>query len=110
MKILQEAVFCCENGAASASETCTRQCGRSWNTPNPPTRERIARCNLDPETEYLRNRERPACDACGQRLAFEQFQYEVFGVVLSADVVQVAGVRVIEGRDRLGLALEAGGT
>jgi hypothetical protein len=61
--------------------------GARGTRPTRPTRERIARCNLDPEAEYLRNRERPACDTCGQRLAFEQFQYEVFGVVLSADVV-----------------------
>ena len=62
--------------------------------------------DLDPEAEYLCERQRPAFDTCGQRLAFEQFEYEVLGVVLSADVVQAADVRVIERRDRLGLALE----
>ena len=64
--------------------------------------------DLDAEAEYLRERQRPAFDTCRQRLAFEQFEDEVLGVVLSADVVQAADVRVIERRDRLGLALEAG--
>ena len=64
--------------------------------------------DLDPEAEHLCERQRPAFDTCRQRLAFEQFEDEVVGVVLAADVVQAADVRVIEGRDRLGLALEAG--
>ena len=63
--------------------------------------------DLDAEAEYLRERQRPAFDTRGQRLAFEQFEHEVLGVVLSADVVQAADVRVIERGDRLGLAREA---
>jgi hypothetical protein len=54
-------------------------------------------CDFDPEAEHLSERQRPACDTCGQRLTFEEFQYEVLSVVLSADVVQPADVRVIEG-------------
>ena len=64
--------------------------------------------DLDPEAEYLCERQRSTFDTCGQRLTFEQFEHEVLGVVLSTDVVQAADVRVIERRDRLGLALEAG--
>ena len=64
--------------------------------------------DLDAEAEYLCERQRPAFDTCRQRLTFEQFEHEVLGVVLSADVVQAADVRVIEGRDRLGLARRSG--
>jgi hypothetical protein len=64
--------------------------------------------DLDAKAEDLCERQRPAFDTGRQRLAFEQFEYEILGVLLSADVVQAADVRVIEGRDRFGLALEAG--
>ena len=60
-------------------------------------------CDLDAKTEHLCKRERPAFDTCRQRLTFEQFEHEVLGVLLSADVVQAADVRVIESRDRFGL-------
>ena len=36
--------------------------------------------DLDPEAEYLRERERPAFDTRRQRLTFEQFEYEVLGL------------------------------
>ena len=52
--------------------------------------------DFDPEAEDLRERQRPTFDTCRQRLALEQFEDEVLGVVLSADVVQAADVRVIE--------------
>ena len=64
--------------------------------------------DLDAEAEDLCERQRPAFETRRQRLAFEQFEDEVLGVVLAADVEQAADVRVIEGRDRLGLVGEAG--
>ena len=64
--------------------------------------------DLDAEAEYLCERQRSTFETCRQRLTFEQFEHEVLGVVLAADVVQAADVRVIERGDRLGLALEAG--
>ena len=53
--------------------------------------------DLDPEAEHLCEWQRAPFETCRQRLAFEQFQYEVLGVVLSTDVVEPADVRVIEG-------------
>ena len=59
--------------------------------------------DLHAEAEDLADRQRPAGDAVGERLAFEQFHDQV----AVADVVERADVRMIELRDRLGLALEA---
>ncbi len=52
--------------------------------------------------------QRPPLDTCGERFSFEEFEHEILGVVIAADVVQAADVRVVERRDGLGLALEAG--
>ena len=43
--------------------------------------------DLDPESEYLCEWQRPALDTRRQRLTFKQFEDEVIGVVLSTDVV-----------------------
>ena len=50
---------------------------------------------------------RPRREALGERLALEQLHHQVVGVALAADVVERADVRVVERRDRAGLALEA---
>ena len=48
--------------------------------------------DLNAGAEDLGQWQRPAFDTSLQRLTFEQFKYEVLGVVLSTDVVQPADV------------------
>ena len=65
-------------------------------------------CDLQRDAGDLVSRHRPARDPRRQRLALDQLEHEVIGVVLATDVVQRADVRVVEARDRFRLALEAG--
>ena len=51
--------------------------------------------------------ERPAEQPLGQRLAVDKLHDEEVDVVVRADVVEVADVRMVEGGDRAGFALEA---
>ncbi len=63
--------------------------------------------DLRGQSQRIVGRDRPALDPIGQGLTLEQLQHEVVDVVVVADVVQRADVRVIEVRDHPGLALEA---
>ncbi len=66
--------------------------------------ERIG--DLGAVADDLVRRQRPARQAAGQRLAFEVLHDEEGDAVLLADVVEHADVRVVQGRDRAGLAVE----
>ena len=44
--------------------------------------------DLNAEAEYLAERQRTPLETRRQRLPFEQFEHEIVGVVLAADVVQ----------------------
>ena len=63
--------------------------------------------DLRADAQHVGERQRPAREARGQRLALDQLHHQVVGVALAADVVQRADVRMVEARDRLRLALEA---
>ena len=63
--------------------------------------------DFDAEAEDLGERQRAARETCRQRLALEQFEHQIVDVVLAADVVQAADVRVVERGDGFGLAGEA---
>jgi len=67
--------------------------------------ERIG--DLDAVTNDVRERQRPARDALGERLAFEQLHHQIAAAVVLADVVQRADVRMVELRDRARFPLEA---
>ena len=64
--------------------------------------------NFAADFQDLLGRERTFENARGERFAFEKFHDEKVGAVLVADVVEVANVRMREGRDRAGFAIEAG--
>ena len=64
--------------------------------------------HLDAETEDLVKRQRAPLQTGRQRLALEQFEHQILGVVLAADVVQPADVRVIERGDRFGFLCKPG--
>ena len=63
--------------------------------------------DLNTKAEHLAERQHTPHETRRQRLSFEQFEHEIVGVVLAADVVQPADVRVIQRRDGFGLACEA---
>ncbi len=63
--------------------------------------------DLHAVAQRLLEGQRPLGEAVGQRLALDQLHHEVIHAVLVADVVQRADMRVGQGGDRLGLALEA---
>ena len=65
------------------------------------------RRDLDRRPERLVDRQRALRQPIRQRLAFEILHDEERGAILFADVVQRADVRMIELRDRAGLAIEA---
>jgi hypothetical protein len=56
----------------------------------------------------LIERERPLVDAGGQRLALQILHHHVTGVILIADVVECADVRMVQRCDSAGFAFEAG--
>jgi hypothetical protein len=56
----------------------------------------------------LFERKRPALQAIGERLAFDQLHDDVVQPVVVTDVVQRADVRMIQRRDRLRFTIEAG--
>jgi hypothetical protein len=58
------------------------------------------------EAEDLGERQYASFQTCRQGLALEQFKHQILGLVLAADIVQAADVRVVEGRNRLGLVGE----
>jgi hypothetical protein len=62
--------------------------------------------DLRSDLEHLFERQRPAQQTRGQRLALQQLQHEVVRLALAADVEERADVRVAQRRDRLRLALE----
>ena len=64
--------------------------------------------DLDPVAQNLVERKRPPRQPPGQRLALQQLHHQEVDVTLPADVVEGADVRVIQARDRPGLAREAG--
>ncbi len=64
--------------------------------------------DLRAQAQRLGRRERAAREARVERVALDQLEDEVIDVALLADVVERADVRVVEARDRLRLALEAG--
>ena len=63
--------------------------------------------DFNAEAEDLAQRQRAACQTGGQRLTLEQFEHQILDVVLAADVVQAADVRVVERGDGFGLTGEA---
>ena len=64
--------------------------------------------DFDAEAEDLCERQRPAFETRRQRLPFKKFEDEELRVMVAADVVQAADVRVIERGDRLSLGRESG--
>jgi hypothetical protein len=63
--------------------------------------------DLGAESQHLVQGQGAARQSRRQRLTFQQLEYEVVGLVLAADIVQAADMRVIQGRDRSGLPGEA---
>jgi hypothetical protein len=63
--------------------------------------------DLGSELDDLVERQRPLLQAVGERFALEQLHDEEVRLALVADVEQRADVRMVEGGDRLRLALEA---
>ena len=52
--------------------------------------------DLTTKAEHLAERQRTPLETRRQRLPFEQFEHEILGVALAADVVQPADMRMIE--------------
>ena len=63
--------------------------------------------DLRPELHDLVERQRALLQAIGEDLAFEQLHHQEVRVALVPDIEERADVGVVEGGDRLGLALEA---
>ena len=64
-------------------------------------------CDLRPELHHLVEWQRALLQAIGEDLALEQLHHQEVRVALVPDVEERADVGVIQGGDRLGLALEA---
>ncbi len=65
------------------------------------------RRDLARDAERLVDGKRPARDALGQRLAFDELQDERLGAARLLEAVDVRNVRMVERGEDLGLALEA---
>jgi hypothetical protein len=63
--------------------------------------------DLGADLQHVIQGQRAPLEACRQRLAFEQFQDQIVGVLMTTDVVKRADVWVIERRDGSRLAFEA---
>ena len=72
-----------------------------------PVRGVERRADFAPDAKDLVERERPAGDPLGERLAVEELHHEVLGSLVRADVVDGADPRVGERGGRSRLALEA---
>ena len=66
-----------------------------------------ALADLDAVLQHLIGRQRPFHEAIAQGLAFEVFHDQEIRPVLVADVMKGADVRVVQGRNRAGFALQA---
>ena len=63
--------------------------------------------NLDGIAQRLIQRQRPFLQPLRERIAFQILHHQVIDVVLLADIVERADMRVIQAGNRAGLTLEA---
>ena len=62
--------------------------------------------NFKPVLQRLLERQRTFFQPVGERLALQQLHDQIIGPVLRADVVEMADMRVAQGRNRFGLAFK----